>query len=135
MANPQVQLNGTVFGSLSAAITSIFTIIVVASVKGSTLIDHALNTSINFISAAERISVGVDKRAEIYATGMVRNGDLAEREATLKLQLRLNNLIAQEASAGTPKPVKAKPAKTTRKAVTKPAKANGSKHVPASVAV
>lgn len=93
--NPN-QVNTSIFGMASAVFTSLCTALVTLAVKGDILIGKSANTLIFGVSAAENVAEAVEKRSKIYGDGIVRNGDLAERETTLKHKLRLHNLEQQE---------------------------------------
>lgn len=90
------QVNTSIFGMASAVFTSVCAALVTTAVKGNTLIDKSANTLIHGVSAAENVAEAVERRSKIYGDGIVRNGELAERETTLKYQLRLANLEKQE---------------------------------------
>jgi hypothetical protein len=93
--NP-AQVNTSIFGMASAVFTSMCAALVTTAVKGNTLIDKSANTLIHGVSAAENVAEAVERRSKIYGDGIVRNGELAERETTLKYKLRLTNLERQE---------------------------------------
>lgn len=93
------QIGHSVLGSLSAVVQSLASTIVTTAIKSSTLIDKTGNIAINLAGAGEVITEAAEKRAKIYARAVERNGELSEREGTLKLQLRLSALEAQEAAA------------------------------------
>lgn len=90
------QVNTSIFGMASAVFTSLCAALVTTAVKGNTLIDKTANTLIHGVSAAENVADAVEKRSAIYGQGIVNNGELAERETTLKYRLRLANLERQE---------------------------------------
>jgi len=93
--NP-AQVNTSIFGMASAVFTSAAAMLVTTAVKGNTLVDKLANTLIHGVAAAENLAEAVERRSKIYGDGLVRNGELAERETTLKYQLRLANLERQE---------------------------------------
>jgi hypothetical protein len=93
--NPN-QINTSIFGMASAVFTSVCAMLVTTAVKGNLVVEKTANTLIHGISAAENIAEAVEGRSKIYGEGMVRNGELAERETTLKYKLRLANLERQE---------------------------------------
>lgn len=95
--NPN-QVNTTIFGMASAVFTSACAALVTTAIKGNTLIDKTANTLIHGVSAAENVAEAVERRSKIYGDGIVRNGELSEREITLKYKLRLANLEKQEAA-------------------------------------
>jgi hypothetical protein len=96
------QVGSTIFGMLSGMFAALSNTVITTAVKATVLIDKSLNVAINTVSAAENVTVAVEQRSKIYGDGIVRNGELAERETTLKYKLRLKNLEKQEASnAGT----------------------------------
>jgi len=106
---------------LSAVITSACTALVTTAGKGNEAIAGLFSIVNHGIAAGEHIAKAVEGRAEIYGTALVKNGGLAEREQTLKHELRLRALELQDQSAGTkPQPVKVKPA--TKGPKRKPAK-------------
>lgn len=90
------QVNTTIFGMASAMFTSIAAMVVTTAVKSNTLVDKTANTLIHGVSAAENVAEAVERRSKVYGDGIVRNGELAERETTLKYKLRLYNLERQE---------------------------------------
>lgn len=90
------QVNTSIFGMASAVFTATCGTLITVAVKGNTLIDKTANTLIHGVAAAENIAKAVEDRSKIYGEGLVRNGELAERETTLKYQLRLANLERQE---------------------------------------
>jgi hypothetical protein len=90
------QVNTSIFGMASAVFTSVCAALVTTAVKGNSLIDKTANTLIHGVSAAENVAEAVERRSKIYGDGIVRNGELAERETTLKYRLRLHNLEKQE---------------------------------------
>jgi len=110
-------LNTSVLGVISAVIRAMGSTIV----KGTQVIDTSFNVAIHGVNAANHLAVAVEKRAEIYGQGMVRNGALAEREITLKHTQRLRAL--EQAELVTPpadiKPVKVKPTSTEKAKSTK----------------
>ena len=93
--NPN-QVNTSIFGMASAVFTSMCGVLVTTAIKGNILVDKTANTLIHGVSAAENVAKAVEDRSKIYGDGMVRNGELAERETTLKYKLRLANLSRQE---------------------------------------
>lgn len=95
LPNPN-QVNTTIFGMASAVFTSAAAALVTTAVKGNSLIEKSANTLIHGVSAAENVAKAVEKRSEIYGNGIVNNGELAERETTLKYKLRLAALERQE---------------------------------------
>jgi hypothetical protein len=111
--NPN-QINTSVIGMFSAMLSAVFATIVTTAVRSNDLVNKTFNVVINGMSAAEHVSIAIDKRAEIYGKGLVDNGVLAERETLLKQKLRLAVLEQQEISARTPQPAKAKPVVTTK---------------------
>jgi len=105
--NPN-QINTSIMGMTSAMFTAVAGTVVTTAVKSNTFIDKTFNVLIHGVAAAEHIADAAERRAKIYGDGIVENGKLAERETTLKHQLRLLALEAQEAQA---RAVMAKPAK------------------------
>ncbi len=95
--NPN-QVNTTIFGMASAVFTSACAALVTTAIKGNALIDKTANTLIYGVSAAENVAEAVEKRSKIYGKGIVDNGELSERETTLKYKIRLHNLEQQEAA-------------------------------------
>jgi hypothetical protein len=95
--NPN-QVNTSIFGMASAVFTSACAMLVTTAVKSNVLVDKSANTLIHGVSAAENVAEAVEKRSAIYSDGIVRNGELAERETYLKSKLRLHNLEKQEAA-------------------------------------
>jgi len=100
--NPNM-VNTSIFGMASAVFTSACAMVVTTAVRGNTLVDKLANTLIHGVAAAENVAEAVERRSKIYGDGIVRNGELAERETTLKYKLRLVNLERNEAAiqAGT----------------------------------
>lgn len=90
------QVNTSIFGMASAVFTSACAALVTTAVKGNELITHTANTLIHSASAAENVTAAVEKRSKIYGDAIVENGKLAEREGTLKHQMRLYALEAKE---------------------------------------
>lgn len=114
-ATAQVNLNPLTVASM--VITALGKMLVTTAVKGDAIVDHTGNALVNLASSADHVTRAVDGRSEIYANAIISNGDLAEREHTLKQKIRLMNLETQEASMTA---AKSKPA--TRKTRTKTAK-------------
>lgn len=114
-ATQQVNLNPLTV--MSMCITALGKMLVTTAVKGDQVVDHAGNALVNLASSADHVTRAVDGRSEIYANAIISNGDLAEREHTLKQKIRLMNLETQEQSMSA---AKAKPAarKTRGKAKT-----------------
>lgn len=94
--NPSQVATGGVFAMASAVFTSACSMLITTAIKGNTLVDKTANTLIHGVSAAENVAEAVEKRSKIYGDGIVRNGELSERETTLKYRLRLANLERQE---------------------------------------
>lgn len=94
--NPSQVATGGVFAMASAVFTAACSMLITTAVKGNTLVDKTANTLIHGVSAAENVAEAVEKRSKIYGDGIVRNGELSERETTLKYRLRLANLERQE---------------------------------------
>lgn len=90
------QVNTTIFGMASAMFTSIAAMVVTTAVKSNTLVDKTANTLIHGVSAAENVAEAVEKRSKSYSDGLVRNGEIAEREGTLRYELRLWHLENKE---------------------------------------
>jgi hypothetical protein len=80
----------------AAVFTSTCAMLVTTALRSNTLVDKTMSTLIHGVSAAENVADAVEKRSKIYGDGMVRNGEIAEREILLKSQMRLHNLEAQE---------------------------------------
>jgi hypothetical protein len=118
-------------------LSAIFSTVVTTAVRSNDLVNRTFNVVINGMSAAEHISIAIDKRSEIYGKGLIEGGILSERETLLKQKMRLSILEAQELAARTHKPVTAKPTKPAvrKKVAAKTAKPNGVKHVPQPVDV
>jgi len=93
--NP-AQINTSIFGMASAVFTSMASVLVTTAVKGNVLVEKTANTLIHGVAAAENVAEAVERRSKIYGDGMVRNGELSERETELKYLLRLANLERQE---------------------------------------
>ena len=111
MSNAQVaQVNLNPLTVLSMCITALGKMLVTTAVKGDQVVDHAGNALVNLASSADHVTRAVDGRSEIYANAIISNGDLAEREHTLKQKIRLMNLETQEASMSAAK----KPQRKTR---------------------
>lgn len=92
------QVNLTVFGMVSAVLVSACNMLVTTAVKGNELVEKSANTLIYGVSAAENVAQAVEQRSRIYGKGIVDNGELSERAATLKYRLRLAELERQEAA-------------------------------------
>ena len=90
------QVGSSIFGMLSGMFAALSNTVITTAVKGTVLIDKSLNVAIHGVSAAENISEAVEKRSKSYGEGIIANGELAERERTLKYILRLKNLEKQE---------------------------------------
>lgn len=93
--NP-AQINTSIFGMASAVFTSACAMLVTVAIKSNTLVEKTANTLIHGVSSMENVAEAVERRSKIYGDGMVRNGELAERETELKYKLRLANLERQE---------------------------------------
>ena len=105
---PQAQTMGY-FEGLRAIFGALASLLVTTCVQGNTFIRKALNTLIYGVSAAEHVAHAAEGRAEIYAKGVVDDGDIQRRETTLRHQRRLDALIEQEDLVKTAaKPAKAK---------------------------
>ena len=118
------QVNTSVIGMFGAMLNAIFSTVVTTAVRSNELVNRTFNVVINGMSACEHISIAIDKRADIYGKGLVEGGVLSERETLLKQKIRLAALEAQELSARTTQPVKAKPGEAIPKPASN-AKANG----------
>lgn len=94
--NPNQIVTGGVFAMASAVFQAACGMLVTTAVRGNQLVDKTASTLIHGVSAAENISIAVEQRSKIYGDGIVRNGELAERETTLRYKLRLANLEKQE---------------------------------------
>lgn len=94
--NPNQIVSGGLFAMASAVVQAACGMLVTTAVRGNQLIDKTASTLINGVSAAENISIAVEQRSKIYGDGIVRNGELSERETTLKYRIRLHNLEKQE---------------------------------------
>ncbi len=114
---PQMAVNPLTMASL--VITAVGKMIVTAAVKSDKVFDNVGDVAVYGTSALARVAKGVDARSEIYANAIVINGELAEREHTVKHRIRLRALEEQEAAHGTPPVIKptSKPAKKTAKKV------------------
>lgn len=95
--NPNQIVTGGVFAMASAVFQAACGMLVTTAVRGNQLVDKTASTLIHGVSAAENISIAVEERSKIYGDGIVRNGELAERETTLKYRMRLASLEKQEA--------------------------------------
>jgi hypothetical protein len=115
MSNAQVaQVNINPLTVMSMCITALGKMLVTTAVKGDQVVDHAGNALVNLASSADHVTRAVDGRSEIYANAIIGNGDIAEREHTLKAKIRLMNLETQEASMSAAKTAASKPQRKTR---------------------
>lgn len=97
MSAPNVnQVNSSIFGMASAMFTSVAAAVVTTAVQSNRFIDKTFSVMVHGVSAADNVASAVERRSQIYGEGIVRNGELAERETTLKYKLRLHNLEEQE---------------------------------------
>jgi hypothetical protein len=94
--NPNQIASGGLFAMASAVVQAACGMLVTTAVRGNQLVDKTASTLIHGVSAAENISIAVEQRSKIYGDGIVRNGELSERETTLRYRLRLANLEKQE---------------------------------------